>query len=504
MASLHHPQLPAPGRTLSGRQLAAMLPADTGARPAYRRIAQAISALILDGRIALHVRLPAERELASALHASRPTVTAVYDLLRESGYARSRQGAGTWTALPEGRTTQGVARALVPADAAIDLARAAAGLPPQELSDALAEVLPQLAAHAATPGYHPYGLPELRAAVADRFTQRGLATVPEQILVTSGAQHALTLVLGLLARPGDRVMVESPTYPNALEALRRAGLRPVAVPVAVPAAPAGGWSGAAERSAWDVGVAEATLHQTVPQLAYLIPDFHNPTGMLMPGADRARLLRAAQRSGTWLVIDETMSELALDVPAPPPFAATAGPGPGGKVITLGSMSKTHWGGLRIGWLRAPAQLVTELAGQRVANDMGGPVLEQLLALALLQRGPALLERRLDLLRAQRAALADALTDHLPGWTWRLPPGGLSLWADLGEPVSSALAERVREYGVRIEGGSVFGADPGLFEQRLRIPYTAPAEELRQAVQRLAAALASGLPRTAGGRPRWVV
>lgn len=92
------------GRTLGSRQLAAMLPDPSGARPAYRHLARAIGTLILDGRIALHVRLPAERELAAALGTSRATVTAVYDLLRASGHAHSRQGAGTWTALPEGRT----------------------------------------------------------------------------------------------------------------------------------------------------------------------------------------------------------------------------------------------------------------------------------------------------------------------------------------------------------------------------------------------------------------
>ncbi|MFE4722496.1 aminotransferase class I/II-fold pyridoxal phosphate-dependent enzyme, partial [Streptomyces sp. NPDC056728] len=218
-------------RTLGSRQLAAMLPDTAGTRPAYRHLAQAISTLILDGRIALHVRLPAERELAAALDTSRTTVTAVYDLLRESGYAHSRQGSGTWTALPEGRTPSGITRLLGPQDTAIDLARASPGLPQQALVDALVHITPQLAEQAHTPGYHPYGLPDLRAAIAERYTRRGLATLPEQILVTSGAQHALTLVLGLLSSPGDRVMVENPSYPNALEALRRARLRTVSVPV---------------------------------------------------------------------------------------------------------------------------------------------------------------------------------------------------------------------------------------------------------------------------------
>ncbi|MFE7790515.1 PLP-dependent aminotransferase family protein [Streptomyces sp. NPDC057460] len=478
------------GRTLGSRQLAALLPDPTGMRPAYRHLARAISALILDGRIALHVRLPAERELATALNTSRATVTAVYDLLRESGYAHSRQGSGTWTALPEGRTPSGITRLLGPQDTAIDLARAAPGLPEQTLVDALVQVAPRLAEHAHTPGYHPYGLPELRAAIAERFTRRGLATVPEQILLTSGAQHALTLVMGLLCRPGDRIMVENPSYPNALEAMRRAHLRTVSVPVT--------------DTGWDIEIIESTLHQVVPQLAYLIPDFHNPTGCLMPDEERVRILRAAQRSGTWLVIDETLTDLALDVPAALPFASHATPGGTGQVITIGSMSKTHWGGLRIGWLRAPSQLVTELAGQRIATDMGGSVLDQLLALALLARAGELLPPRLAQMREQRAALTAALAEHIPQWTWQLPPGGLSLWVDLGKPIASPLAERALDYGVRIEGGAYFATDPGIFEQRLRIPYTTPPDTLREAVRRMATALADGLPpSSAGRRQHWV-
>ncbi|MFD1935673.1 PLP-dependent aminotransferase family protein [Nonomuraea mangrovi] len=477
-------------RALGSRQLAAMLPDLAGARPAYRHLAEAISALILDGRIALHVRLPAERELAIVLNTSRATITAVYDLLRERGFAHSRQGSGTWTDLQEGRGTTGVTRLLGPEDIAIDLARAAPGLPGQALADALATVAPHLSEHANTPGYHPYGLPDLRAAVAERFSRRGLATVPEQILVTSGAQHAFTLVLALLCRPGDRVMAENPSYPNALDAMRRARLRTVSVPVT--------------DTGWDIEIIESTLRQAVPRLAYLIPDFHNPTGCLMPQQERARLLRAAQRSGTWLVVDETLAELALDVPAPPPLASHATPRGSGQIITIGSMSKTHWAGLRIGWLRAPARLVTELAGQRVATDMGGSVLDQLLALTLLARAGELVPPRLEHLREQRAALAAALNEHLPDWTWRPPPGGLSLWVDLGEPIASALAERALDYGVRIEGGAYFATDPGIFEQRLRIPYTMPPDTLREAVRRMATALADGpSPSPASRRPHWV-
>ena len=480
-------------RTLGSRQLAVLLPQRHEGEASYRVLAEAISRLVLDGQIALHVRLPSERALAVALGTSRTTVTSAYNRLRESGFATSHQGSGTWSALPRGRTLGNLTRTVSSEDAAIDLARAAPGLPEGVIDQALGSVAPQLAAHARTTGYHPYGLPELRDAIAEEFTCRGLATTADQVLVTAGAQHALSLVLGLLCSAGDRVLTETPSYPNALEAMRRHRLRTVAVPVS-------------DRG-WDVDTIDATLRQTTPQLAYLIPDFHNPTGLLMPDEARARILRTAQRTGTWLVVDETLAGLALDVPPPAPFAVhacRASAGAAARVITVGSMSKTYWGGLRVGWLRAPSDLIDELASQRIATDLGGSVLDQLLALHLLRRAAELLPPRLEVLREQRAALHAALTTHLPGWSWQLPPGGLSLWVDLGRPDACAIADRARLRGVRIESGTCFATDPGVCETRLRIPFTLPPATLHYAVRRLADTV-TDVPRAGPGRrPQWTV
>ncbi|MFF9051869.1 PLP-dependent aminotransferase family protein [Streptomyces erythrochromogenes] len=483
-------------RTIGSRQLAALLPADVLARPGYRSLAEAVRTLILDGRIALHVRLPAERELAEAVGASRATVTGAYDLLRESGYVRSWRGSGTWTELPDGHRPVG-AHALVGAgghsadgEPGIDLAIAAMGAPDGALADALAWAAPRLPDAARSPGYHPFGLPDLRTAVADRFTRRGLPTRPEQILVTSGAQQAFTLVVSLLCRAGDRVVTENPTYANALDALRHARLRTGSIAVS--------------DTGWDMEIAESTLRQTVPRLAYTIPDFHNPTGVLMPEEQRLRLLAATRRTGTWLVVDETIADIALDVPAPAPLASLAPRGGADHVVTIGSLSKTHWGGLRVGWIRATAKMVTELTALRVSADMTGSVLDQLVALPLLDAMDRTLSARLDQLRERRAALVDALQRHTPEWSWRIPPGGLSLWVDLGEPVSSALAERAAAAGVHIGRGARFGVDPGTFEHRLRIPYTLPADRLDEGVRRLAAAFHDGVPLPPSvDRPHWV-
>ncbi|GAA2637576.1 MULTISPECIES: MocR-like transcription factor YczR [Streptomyces] len=483
-------------RTIGSRQLAALLPADVLARPGYRALADAVRTLILDGRVALHVRLPAERELAEAVGASRATVTGAYDLLRESGYVRSRRGSGTWTELPDGHRPVG-AHALLGAggysadgEPGVDLAIAAMGAPEGSLADAFAWAAPRLPRLARDPGYHPFGLPELRTAVADRFTRRGLPTRPEQILVTAGAQQALSLVVSLLCRAGDRVVTENPTYANALDALRHARLRTGSIAVS--------------DGGWDLEIAESTLRQTVPRLAYVIPDFHNPTGRLMPPEQRLRLLAATRATGTWLVVDETLADIALDVPAPPPTASLAPRGGADHVITIGSLSKTHWGGLRVGWIRATAKMITELTAVRVSADMTGSVLDQLVALPLLAGMERSLPERLAQLRSRREALVGALQRHTPEWSWQVPPGGLSLWVDLGEPVSSALAERAAAAGVHIGRGARFGVDPGTFEHRLRIPYTLPEDRLDEGVRRLAQAFHEGVPLApAVDRPYWV-
>lgn len=482
-------------RTIGSRQLAALLPAEVLARPGYRALADAVRTLLLDGRIALHVRLPAERELAEAIGASRATVTGAYDLLRESGYVRSRRGSGTWTELPDGHGPVGAhigggIGGRPDDEAGIDLAIAAMGAPDGSLADALAWAAPRLPRLARNPGYHPFGLPDLRTAVADRFTRRGLPTRPEQILVTAGAQHAFALVVSLLCRTGDRVVTENPTYANALDALRHARLRTGSIAVS--------------DAGWDMEIAECTLRQTVPRLAYVIPDFQNPTGALMPPEQRLRLLAATRSTGTWLVVDETIADIALDVPAPAPLASLAPRGGADHVITIGSLSKTHWGGLRVGWIRATAKMITELTAVRVSGDMTGSVLDQLVALPLMEDMDRSLPARLAQLRNQRDALVRSLQRHTPEWSWQVPPGGLSLWVDLGEAVSSALAERAAAAGVHIGRGARFGVDPGTFEHRLRIPYTLPADRLDEGVRRLASAFHDGVPlASAVERPHWV-
>lgn len=458
--------------------------------PAYAGLADALTEAIGDGRIGHGVRLPSERDLTEALGVSRTTVTRAYALLRESGYAEARQGAGTFTRLPGG-PARSRDRALMPYpdDAVIDLTCAAATAPPGLLA-AVAEATADLPACLGGHGYFPAGLPALQAAIAAGYEARGLPTAPEQVIVTPGALSAAAIVARGLARRGTRVLVESPVYPNATEAIRHAGARLVASPV--------------DQDGWDVPAVAATLRQVRPALAYLIPDFQNPTGHLMSDADRAELGGALAAAGTLAVVDEAHQALALDGQTMPlPFAAHA---PG--TLTLGSASKSFWGGLRLGWIRAPHDLVDVLTDARLSMDLGAPVLEQLVLTRLLGRGPVPQEH-VTRLREQRDALLDALTTHLPDAAFIRPGGGLAVWCRLPAARGLALAAEAERRGVALAPGPVFAVDGGL-DRFVRIPWTRPATELVTAVERLAEAWeivreAPGpVPRRRGGRDRVLV
>ncbi|WP_371478965.1 PLP-dependent aminotransferase family protein [Kitasatospora sp. NBC_00315] len=472
---------------------AARLPEPAGHRPAYRTLAGQVRVLVAEGRLPVGARLPAERELAAALSLSRTTVAAAYESLRAEGYLRSRRGAGSWTTLPEGARPPADALHPVPPEEreqVLDLGVAALPAPQPHLGRAAALALEQLPAYAAGHGCYPTGLPVLREAVARRFCERGLATSPEQILITTGAMSALYLVHRALLGRGDRVAVEAPTYAHTLQALRLGGARLVPVPHAWPGGPQ-------QQPLWDLPQWRRVLRGAAPKIAYVIPDFHNPTGALIPEEQRRELLAAARAAATVVLADETTAELDWGLPRgatlPRPTAALDH---GAQVVTVGSASKLFWGGLRIGWVRAAPALVRRLASDRVFTDVGTPVLDQLITAALL--GEPLAEVRADRsarLRATAAALTTELRERLPGWRFAQPPGGLSLWLATDGVSGSALAEAGEQGGVRIAAGSRFGTD-GAFEDFLRIPLTVPAAAVPAAVARLAAVAA----RAAGGGP----
>ncbi len=450
---------------LSARALAASIAGwrDVPSGPAYLALADRIRLLVLDGRIPLGTRLPAERELAAQLGLSRTTVSSAYADLRDTGYVDSIRGSGSVTRMPSGAPVVPDAaeaglldfsKAVLPAIPAVaGAAERAAALLPSFLGE---------------DGFEPLGLRVVRQAIADRYTARGLPTDPDEILVTVGALHALALIARTTMSRGDRVLVETPSYPHAVDALRGAGGRLVSVPVS-------GDSG------WDMSVLEQVFPRTSPVLAYLMLDNHNPTGVSMPLDQRERLAELAAAQGTTLIVDETIGGLELDGQSPlPPFATL------GRAVLLGSLGKSVWGGLRIGWMRADRELAQRAARVRFSGDLGTPILDQLVLLELLPQLDRILVDRQDYLRASRDHLRARLAERLPDWHVPHTPGGIAAWINLGLPASSQLALAARAEGLVVAAGPRFGFD-GVFERFVRIPFTYPPDVIDRGVDALAAA-----------------
>ncbi|STD18158.1 protein YisV [Enterobacter asburiae] len=303
--------------------------------PLWRQLADALRLLILDGRLALNTRLPGERELATALDVSRTTVSSALAHLREEGYLESRHGSGSRVILPDTRAVP----TLSAASAALDLSTAALNAGP-EIHQAYAHALTAITPHLSLTGYDQLGLPTLREAIAARYTARGLPTRADEVMVVNGAVSGLALGAADDDRAGGPRRGRSPHL--SAGDCRHSGAQCRPVGVSLP------------ETGWDTDGFAATLAQTAPRLAYLMPDFHNPTGRCMDIATRQAITDIAAQTRTALVVDETMVDLWFDAPPPPPLAAF---NPQATVITLGSAGKSFWGGLRLGWIRASSRII---------------------------------------------------------------------------------------------------------------------------------------------------
>ncbi|MEV6805236.1 PLP-dependent aminotransferase family protein [Streptomyces sp. NPDC051132] len=445
----------------------------TRSEPLARALAAAVREAVIDGRLPAGTRLPSERELARTLRLSRGTVVAALSLLRADGWLRTRHGSGSAVRLPARLTERtspwSLDRGGAPG-ADLDLTLAVTAAPHDAYRAALARAAELSGPLLVDSGTATAGLPRLRALLADRYTRAGLATRPEQILVTAGAQAALTLLLDQLHT--DRaapVLVENPAYPGALAVLRARRARLLPLPVTTP-------------DGWDTAHLAATVRRHRPRLAYLVPDFHNPTGAHMDTATRREVAALADRHELTVIADETMRELDLRTPpGTEPHLA------GARVIQIGSTSKILWSGLRVGWLRATAELVRQLRLNPLQAQLTPPPLEQLIAAELLGAPlPDLLADRRARLRAQREHLAGLLAGT--GWTYTVPAGGLTLWLRLDGtgPRATDLAARAAARGLALTPGPRFAADRTTLTRHLRLPFTATPETLTRAVELLRA------------------
>ncbi|EOG3657752.1 PLP-dependent aminotransferase family protein [Klebsiella pneumoniae] len=402
--------------------------------PLWRQLAEALRLLILDGRLTLQTRLPGERELAAALNVSRTTIASALGQLREEGFLYSRQGSGSRIVLPERPADLPLPAGI---SSTLNLSTAALSAGP-EVHQAFQHAMTLLPPYLAQTGYDQQGLPVLREAIARRYSERGLPTRPDEVMVVNGA----------------------------LSAIQGASCRPVGV--------------ALPQQGWDCDGLAATIAQTAPRLAWLMPDFHNPTGRCMDAPTRQRVADIAARTRTTLVIDETMADLWYNAPPPPPLASF---NPDAAVLTIGSAGKSFWGGLRIGWIRASARTIASLIQARDSLDLGTPLLEQLACSWLLENAATLLPSRRDMLKARRDMCETLMAEYFPRWRFSPPEGGLSFWVELPDMLATLFSARAESQGIHIGTGTRFGLE-GAFDRYLRLPFTLPDEALRRAFSTL--------------------
>jgi DNA-binding transcriptional MocR family regulator len=449
-----------------------------------QKLARGLMDVIRHGDIAPGLRLPSERALADALQISRTTVVAAYDALREHGWLESRAGSGTWVC----RESPVVSAARTAAQDSVLAASPLLGLLDHRGDDDVVELalgtplpLAELPAerftlpadeHAALlrdRGYYPFGLPVLRQAIACEFARSGVPTDREQVLVTNGAQHAFVLCAMLALQRGDTALLEDPTYFGAIDACRTVGARIATVPVG----PAGSAPAAIR----------ARMTAAAARLVYLTTTFQNPTGTVMPVHARKELARIVGELGVPVVDDRTMADLVLEGSPPPPLAAFA---PEQPVLTIGSLSKLVWPGLRLGWIRAPEPIIQRLARLKSAMDLGSPITTQAVAAQLLGAVDQVRALRRRQLKPRRDLLASLLSERIPEWTFRLPHGGLFLWVKLPWGDAGDFAQCAVRHGVVTLPGAMLSADESQ-TAFLRLPFLAEPETLRRGVDRLATA-----------------
>ncbi len=271
------------------------------------------------------------------------------------------------------------------------------------------------------------------------------------------------------------MILEDPTYVGAIDVFAAAGARLAPVPVA------------------EHGVRVDQLREAVareaPSLIYLMPTFHNPTGVVAPESHRREIARIAVERGIPILEDDALANLDLGQPPPPSISSFA---PSAPVLSAGSLSKLMWGGLRVGWIRAPEPFIARLARRKALGDLGNSAVAQAVAARLLPRAEEIRESRRRQITERLAVMEKEMARLLPEWTWRRPRGGLSLWVRLPRGNAAEFAGVALRHGVSVLPGPTCSPSNG-FAEFLRLPYVLEPPKIREGLRLLARAWSAYAP-----------
>ncbi|WP_454625326.1 MocR-like pyridoxine biosynthesis transcription factor PdxR [Bradyrhizobium cenepequi] len=394
--------------------------------PLYRQIYAAIRSAILSGELAPGSRIVSSRQMSRELAVSRNSVLLAYDQLLAEGYLDSTIGSGTYVSanLPDDGMPRPVQRPAMSEDTPVAVSKAAQaartalsqavrprakplaydfqyGLPnvadfPHELWRRLL-IRRARQRSAQTLAYAPpAGLPELREAVALYLRRaRAVSCDASQVLIVNGSQQALDLIARTLCDPGDRVVIENPHYSGSRHVFSVAGANLVPIPV--------------DHDGLSVEIGERTVKKA--KLIYVTPSHQFPTGAIMPLSRRIALLNWAEALGAYVVEDDYDSEFRY---VGKPIEAVQGLDHKHRVIYVGTLSKTMFPSVRIGYLVVPAPLVEAFTAMKYVNDRHTAMLQQHTLATFLSDGHFERHVRRSRVRnaARREAVISALRQHL--------------------------------------------------------------------------------------------
>jgi len=468
-----------------------------GPQPLYTQLAQDIQRRIRSGALPPGARLPTVRELAMQLGVTRLTVHSAYSELQAGGWVEATVGRGTFVAahaesaavLPEsGRDLSPPSvlndmlrmarlpgmRSLAMADAAPDL------YPTRDFGRALEEAL--ATGGAAVLSYtSSQGDPLLRTTLADLLRERGISAGPDEIVITSGVTQGMSLLARTLARTGEAVIVEQPSYLGLLNILNVQGIRAIGAPI--------------DDQGLVVEALEPLIQEHRPRFIYSVPVFQNPSGVCLSPARRAALLDLVERYRIPLLEDDIYSQLVYEGTAPPALKADD---PNGLVLHLGGFSKSLLPGARVGYVVAAPHMISRIVAAKQADDLCSPPLLQRALALFIQHGwlASHLRRVIPRYRERRDALMTAMARHFPsGSRWTTPHGGLCSWVSLPPHISVAdLYLAATERGVAFAPGDVFFAERPA-KPYIRLAFSSlPPELISEATQILGQIIGSHLTR----------
>lgn len=449
--------------------------------PLHEQIASWVERAIDEGRLPVDHRLPSTRRLAAELGVSRSTVVTAYNALESVGLVRTREGSGTRVdRRPDHGAVRAAAVAAAEPNATASHVLSFTGVGDRrlfavaELSRTIRDVLRQDGAQSLGYGADELGDLGLRQTVQQMLASQGIVVGVENVVITNGSQQALAVVCQTALRPGDRVVVEEPTYDNALRLFRTLGITVVSV--------------AADATGLRLDELEVVMEQHRVGLIYTMPTFQNPTGAVMPSAHRHTLLEIASRHGALVFEDDYAADLRYDGRTLPALKAIDRDG---VVLYAGSFSKLIAPAVRVGYVVGDEPMSSALARHRHDLDLGTSLLMQRVLDRHLSAGryQASLRRTVRVLRQRRDALHAHLPERIPDARGVRPHGGLFSWIELPAGVTAAeLAPVARAHGVEFASGERFSttsrADGHV---RLNFAVLTP-DEIQEGVRRLGLAV----------------